>query len=284
MFKAYRTITLVELILILVVLIFLVGVSIKQFPDVSRKSQLLSNISNMENVFEASVLFEAQTSGALPDDFDTLLTTTNILNPALLNIGVPVALLSQNLGTISTALGGGPITPPVVLSELQSRGLTQVRDAQTSGITHQTFNLGTAETIGPGIGFCTIRAGSPSGDALLATLFKITDSSDKVYLCVGIGSACSLVGNPGLGLNFAPVYLPDVSEFDSISIENNYFRFVNIYEMSVMTITNGTDYINIRFLGTVRPNELDTATNPAPGNDPFVSISSDYEKLAIEEY
>ena len=103
-------------------------------------------------------------------------------------------------------------------------------------------------------------------------------SDDTILLCFGIGSTSELLDRSNSGLSVSPVYFPDVAIVDPsvgtpVSIENYYFRYINIYEIQVTSDLN----LLVRFLTTVRPNEQNHA-----GALPFVSMVSDFEKLNKE--
>ena len=284
-----RSISIVELVLVLAILIFLTGITINLYPDVARRARLVSNLNNIQNIYNASLLFEAESQASLPDDFDTLLQNNGIaivLNPALLNTGptaVP-SLILQDLNDMSDVMdgiaGGGPVLGADVLADFQSRGVTQVRHALTT-FTNETLGIGTPVTpIVATTNFCVINsvAGS-SGETLLENLFNITVDPTHIYLCVGIGSNTSIIGS-AVGLGHAPVYVPDVPKSSSITINSNYFRYVNVYDYSVLVGVSGLSF-SLRFLGTVYPSEIE---NNAPQNDAFRNMNSLYEIIAEENF
>ena len=283
--KFQRNISFVELVLILLILVFLTGVAINLYSDVARRARLVSNLSNIQNVYNASILFEIENSYRLPDDFDTLLDTAGAINPALLNTGptaVP-SLIVQDLNDMADILdgvvGGGPVVGADVLNDLQNRGVTEIRYALPT-FTNETLGVGVAAPLlVVGDEFCVIDSSvGSSGETLLHNLFNITVQDDHVYLCMGINSNNTLIGSSS-GLGHAPVLVPDVPKSSSVTIDNNYFRFVNVYEYSTTIALNGNVTFVLELLGTVYPNDIEVGS---PQNDAFLNMNSLFEKIAEE--
>ena len=292
-----RSVSLVELVLILAILIFLTGVAVKLYPDLGRKAKLTANFQNFQNVYNASLLFEAETSGSLPNLPDSLLTVS--LNRVPLfneGPGTTAVLVGSNPSNVASEINGGtPITSADVLLDFNNRGLNTLLDKPDTAI-HASFDVGTSRTLQD---VATteflifdvndvVPAVSIAARTHLNQLFNLNlpvvpaagpPALTSVYLCLGIGSSCSLVGTTNL--NFAPVHIPDAPTTQT-NIETHYYRYVNVYEISAVIPPIGDPYIRVKFLGTVHPNEFDSASSPAPDNDMFVSVKQDYEKIQIE--
>ena len=277
--KAYRTISLVELSVTLAVIVLITSVALNHYADVVQKSKLATNLANIQAVYNASSTFGAEDLKVLPNKPDSLIDfgTSSTLQTTLLNQGIAGDFSIQTLNNIATILNGtsGSFDGDDVIDELRSRGLDDVLD-QNATLTHATFDIGNLRTLGDGSSdeLLTFTANGSRLDGMLGFSYDPAPSN-SVLICLGINSNASLIGTSGL--NFAPTYYPNLplaNNTFAVDIERNYFRFINIYEIRAFFPTLSEDYMTVRLIATVHPNEFNT-TNDLP----LVSMATDFERL-----
>ena len=291
---SHKSISLVELILVLTIMILFAGITINLYPDISRKSKLTANYENMLNVYNASLAFEAERQNAIPGGMHSLLTevSAGTFDFSLFYEGVTGTGADLTIGTVTdmaTAMGG-LLTPTELYTQLNNYNLFEVNVAPNLGAGHVTLDL-------PGFSGISMDPASPPSQPIVyidtetATLSRVQgmlgddnyrpplDSfNETLLLCFGIDLTSELLNRSNSGLSVPPVYFPDVaivspSVGTPVSIENYYFRYINIYEARVTPNLK----LLVRFLTTVRPNEQNST-----GALPFVSMASDFEKIAQE--
>ena len=280
-----KTISLVELILVLTIMVLFAGIAVNTYPDISRKSKLITNYQNMLKVYNASVAFEAENQGAIPAGMDSLIKVSGPFFDLATGgtLGFGFVTVGGTLADIAIVLGG-LLTPNELYSQLNTYNLFEVFTIPDSSNPHFTLD--------PQLSLFSLDPSTPPLQPLVyidpetIALNRVREmlgdpnytppSNDTVLLCFGIGLKSELLDRSNSGLSIPPVYFPDRGIDGGLSrsrIQSTYCRYINIYEVQVTSELK----LLIRFLTTVRPNELTTT-----GISPFTSMASDFEKLNKE--
>ena len=289
---SHKSISLLELILVLTVIIFLAGISLNLYPNISRKSKLTANFQNMQNVFNASVTFDASFQNAIPNKCDTLADGSGGLI-RLINFGAsgPDDFVIGDVSDLEGEIGLG--ASALLETALREHGFNDVMQGLAPFGEHITFfvrpevDIGSAEFAYLDTSVPLNRVRAMIG---IETYEFPVDSSGNSYgllLLLGIGSSSNLVG-VNSHLNVAPVYLPDaslVTNGSTVDIEGFYFRYINVYELSHYEEVplNGIPIrrkLRVQFITTVRPGEtnFNVITQPLP----LVPMVADHIRLVKE--
>ena len=112
-YSSHKSISLVELILVLTIIVLFSGIAVNTYPDISRKSKLTANYQNMLKVYNASLAFGAERQNTMPSGMHSLLKR-DVGGPARFEFaffhegqtGVNADLTIGLTSDILTALGG----------------------------------------------------------------------------------------------------------------------------------------------------------------------------------
>lgn len=246
--RFHRSVTLIELILVMVILVLITGLTVTLYPNLRAQARIVNTIATIDELDKAIRTYEAL-EGEFPDEFDSLLLTGGglvLLRPSLDGAGL---ILPSSLGSIATTLAGG-ITPADVEAALGAVGLSVVIDntpATAPAIPSATFDFVTLETI---LGATPTAVALLSATAPAAYGITTPATGTFVYLVLGLGDDVTFVGATP-GISSAPLnesYVESENDYDLY-----YGRYLAIFEIKSTT----TGVIDpIRFVKVVSPSAL----------------------------
>lgn len=249
-----RHLTLIELIVVLTILVALGGIAIGLAPDLLTRTHVAASVTNVTEVTKAFYTYTILNSGRIPSGFDSLVDGTSSSIYSALPGRTEYTALTPS--AIDTALGlaGGTSEAAFI-----SAGLTQV---------YPMNNAIVPPPNGTGSGNATfdVDYGAPvllDSNPPLATIAPLNinrvfnrDTTGKIYIVFGVGSACTIIGEESSGgLVEPPIHFGDTPN----TVSNRaYTRYLAIYSIEA----DGTEAV-IKYVGSCAPHENGLEANSA---------------------
>lgn len=240
-----RSLTLVELVVVLLILVALAGVLVPRFSGVLTQAHVAATTTNLpiiESTIQSRSLLK---SGDIGNRFDSL-----IVDPS----GAP---------TVASYLPGNTFWEAVAMTPedqaaLGRIGLTEVIPARSqSTLTDSDATSGSHDgPSGPLLALCAMRT-TGGADASMLQSFNMTPKTGARYLALGIGQQCTLVGGEeDAAFSEAPVHFGDTAQTRSNVAYTRYFLIVEL-------TNQGTAEAEARFIGAAAPHENGLERNAA---------------------
>jgi prepilin-type N-terminal cleavage/methylation domain-containing protein len=224
-----RGLTLVELVVVMAILVALAGIVIPLLPGLIGRAETSARATNHSEIFKWIQTYEATTSG-YPYDFDSL--------------------IDQKLGTLASYVANSKTTPQFQMANLTAN---QVSALTGAGITSLQYMSNTTDTTLPLTGqtgyyhntFNPYPSADRSADRFTPTtsiqVVTLTNEGQRqlgladnatlstgVYVVVGLGRRCSLVGT---GIADAPTNFFDNFKLDPTQT-GSYSRYGVVFQVN----------------------------------------------------
>lgn len=253
-----RRLTLVELVVVLTILVALGGIALGIAPDLLTRTHVAASVTNVTEITKSLYLYSTLNNGKMPSGFDSLVddggTDIYLALPGITEYTV------ETPTDIATTLGGAPaLTGADVATALVDQGLavvypmdnTVVPDPLGTGDGNATFDVDYSTPVA--VTDTTPLAVIDSTN--IARVFN-RDTTGKVYVVLGIGSGCTLIGEASNGgLVEPPLHFGDTP---TTVANKSYTRYLAIY-----SIENDDGEAVVRYVGTCAPHESGLEANSA---------------------
>lgn len=253
--------TLVELVVVLTILVALGGIALGIAPDLLTRTHVAASVTNVTEVTKSLYVYTTLNQGAMPSGFDSLVDPGT---PDTIYVALPGA--SEYTPFTPSAIDAGPVygvsfgfSAGSVESALIDAGLTSV---------YSMDNTIVPPPAGTGTGNATFdvdytTSSLISTDPPLAVIDPVhiarvfnRDTTGKVYIVLGIGAGCSLIGEEtNGGLVEPPLHFGDTP---NTVANKSYTRYLAIYSIE----DDGGEPL-IRYVGTCAPHESGLEANSA---------------------
>ncbi len=226
-----RGLTLLELVVVMVILVALAGILVPLLPGMLGRASIAEQSTNVVELLKAWQMYHAMnTNHYYPDGLDSLADTGGAVYTRLPGRDIAglfaVETLTQLASDVSTT--DDPVDAATLLTRLQKLGLQHVyaMDSNTTNATFEPYGTGVTTPTALDVDANTnlVRLSS----SVVAAKFNAP--TDGVYVVLGIGAKCTIVGYGGIA--HAPIHFN--SEANTSPIQY-YARYGVIYNLRPTT-------------------------------------------------
>lgn len=230
-----RSLTLIELVIVLLILAALAGILVPQFGNLTVASHGSVGANNIQEIAKAIQLHRVKT-GNNPDGLDSLLTGT-ALSPLIQGTALATAPNPATSLLTTLTLDNDPAND--TLGALTAAGITNVYNF-IANAEHPTFNPYSATPLVAAPASVPLADGTTVAAVPLAAVQAVFGgqyATGSTFAVFGIGQFCSMVGRT---FTEAPVHTPENN-----NIASGYNRF-----LLVVQLTEGTNALEVaRIIG-----------------------------------
>lgn len=230
-FSARRGLTLLELVVVLVILVALAGILVPMMPGMLSRARVAEQSTNAAELLKAWQIFQAtNTNHYYPDRLDSLVDSSGAGEAAvytkLPGKDVSGLFTVETLTQLATAVSttDSPVTAATLVDRVRNLGMQNVyaMDSSTTNATFEPYGTGVTQPTAISLGASTnlVRLSS------IPVNEKLNAPADGVYVVLGIGSRCTIVGYGGIAN--APIHASDEADTNPIDYYARYGVVFNL--------------------------------------------------------
>jgi prepilin-type N-terminal cleavage/methylation domain-containing protein len=226
-----RGLTLLELVVVMVILVALAGIIVPMLPGMLGRASVAEQSTNVVELLKAWQTYQTTNANHYyPDRLDSLVDASGAVYAKLPGRGITGLLAVRTLTELASdvSASGVTVTAATLLDRVQKLGLQHVyaMDSTTANATFEPYGTGVTDPTAQEVDADTrlVRVSS----SVVAEKFH--GSTEDVYVILGVGAKCSIVGYGGIAN--APVHFSQGTDASPI---DHYARYGVIYNLSPTT-------------------------------------------------
>ena len=234
--KNRRGLTLLELVVVMVILVALAGILVPMLSGMLGRARVAEQSTNVAELLKTWQIFQAtNTNHYYPDGLDSLVDASGTVYAKLPGRDLTDAS-SANLFTVQTltqlasavTTTTNPVDAATLVDRVRNLGIQNVyaMDSTTTNATFEPYGTGvtlpTAIPVAAGTNLVRLSA--------IPVIEKLNGPTDGVYVVLGIGSKCTIVGYGGIAS--APVHASDEANVSPIT---SYARYGVVFNLKPTT-------------------------------------------------